>query len=190
MASIYDKCQRCEFFIHEYEKSFCPRHDRFLQAFAEDDPQVMEDAIKDCDFMEQVRAPKSWWTKKEILRVCGIGGATRATIKLMESIPLVDLKAILLKFTGLEPRGSFTEIWEKPPSEWEQVRRTAMYTIRWEQIEQWNQATHRICATCSHLHLEGPGEWDDVYSCDLNPPWAMWGCQTKEKYCKEWTMRN
>lgn len=141
MTSIYDKCQRCEFFIHEYEKSFCPRHDRLLQAFAEDDPKLMEDAIKNCDFMEQVRAPKSWWTKKEILRVSGIGGATRATIKLMESIPLEDLKAILLKYVGQEPRGRYNEIWQVPPNQWQEVRRTAMYGIRWGQIEEWNMNT-------------------------------------------------
>ena len=189
MVSKYDKCFRCEYYLHEYEKSLCPRHDRWLQAFSEDDPDIMEDAIIECDFVERVRAPKTWWSKKEILRVCKIGGATYATIKLMQSIPLEDLKAILLKYVGQEPRGRFTEIWEKPSNEWQEVRRTAMYTIRWEQIEEWNKATQRICATCSHLHYLGEGEWASVYTCDLNPPWAMWESTTQEKWCNEWEMR-
>lgn len=184
-----DKCSRCEYFLHEYEKSFCPRNDKMLLAFAQDDPKIIKDAIKQCE-PEEVRAPRSWWTKKEIIRVCKAGGATYETIKLMEKIPLADLRAILLKYMGQEPRGRFSEIWQKPPSEWEEVRRTAMYGIRWGQIDEWNKATRRICATCANLQYEGPGEWDEVYICVLNPPWAMWGCQTKEKSCNQWRMKD
>ena len=135
-------CKRCEHMYHEYENSLCPREDGLLRDLAFMDGGDGRDyykAIEECDFMEYVRAPISWWTKKEILRVCQGGGANRKTMEHLANIKLEDLKLILLKKLNVEPRGMYSEIWKEAPINWEHVRHTQMWGIDWDLIDKWNK---------------------------------------------------
>lgn len=135
-------CKRCEYMFHEYEESFCPRQDktiRWLSSLENNDDRLLEDAISNCQSAEKVRNPISSWSKKEIIRVCKGGGASYNTIRHLENIPLEDLRNILLKPLGREPRGMHSEIWKLPPNQWEHVRNTQMYGIDWDLIDTWNQ---------------------------------------------------
>lgn len=140
MATVQD-CKRCEFMHHSYNNSPCPRQDKTLYDLAiyGGDRELIEKAIKECLLMEQVRAPMSWWTKKEILTVCKNGGASYNVIRHMEKIPLEDLKLIVLKKLSVEPRGMHSEIWKLPKNQWEHVRNTQMWGINWDQIDEWNR---------------------------------------------------
>ena len=135
-------CKRCEFMHHQYENSPCPREDGLLRDLAFMDGQDGRDwyrAIDECLSFEHVRAPMSYWTKKEILRVCQHGGASPKTMKHLENIKLEDLKIILLKKLAVEPRGMYSEIWKEIPSNWEHVRHTQMWGIDWDLIDKWNK---------------------------------------------------
>lgn len=129
------KCSRCEFFHKEYEHDLCPRHGIMARMFG-----FNENDIDDCIAFEWVKDSKSNWSKKQIIEVARYGGATNETIMHIQKIPLNDLKLILLKPLGMEPRGRYKEIWQKTPDEWEQVRRTMMYGLNWDLIEVWNQS--------------------------------------------------
>ena len=132
-------CKRCEYWHHDYENSLCPLtySGPFGGMFT--DYEDRKKAIDECDFMEYVHAPMSWWTKKEILKVCQGGGANPKTMEHLKSIKLEDLKLILLKKLTVEPRGMHSEIWKEAPQNWEHVRHTQMWGIDWDLIDKWNK---------------------------------------------------
>lgn len=136
-----NKCTRCEYYHHEYEQSFCPRQDATLRDLAFMDggnPDWYYKMIEDCTLNEPVRAPMSWWTKKEILKVCQAGGAKPKTIEHMKKINLDDLRLVILVKMDVQPRGKYSEIWHDAPQYWEHVRHTQMWGIDWDLIDSWN----------------------------------------------------
>lgn len=142
-----NKCLRCEYELHDYENGgLCPKKDRSIQILAELDyhsmgiePVWYGDISKNCENFEDVRAPMSWWTKKEIIRVCRDGGANRKTVEHMEKIKLNDLRVLLLRPMGMEPRGNHHQIFFDRPQDWTEVRHTKMFTIDWDLIDNWNR---------------------------------------------------
>lgn len=124
------KCQRCEYFHHDYEEEICPHKNGLTRFYVED--------TKNCPYFDPVKEPKSKWTKGKIVDIVSSGGAKKKTIDHIKRIPLEDLKLIILKPLGIEPRGRYSQIWKELPTEWTEVRRTMMYGINWNLIEKWN----------------------------------------------------